>query len=235
MPVAASSTPSLRQASSGWWFRGWASPLITAGLTGRASSAADLISALKLPVVVIEAEQVHGASVAIVERTRQDGRSLAGCDALVTACPGVALLIRTADCLPVFVADPLRRVVGLAHAGWRGLHASLLARLVGAFRHTYHSRPGDLRVAIGPAIRACCYDVGADVAAHFGAFIQRQGARQTCDLIGVAAGQLQSSGVSRKHIWDSGRCTGCETQDWFSLRRQGEGAGRLISLIVLRP
>ena len=158
-----------------------------------------------------------------------------GCDALLTAAPGVALLIRTADCLPIFFADPARGVVGIAHAGWRGLAAGLPARVVAAFRHAHRSRIEELQVAIGPAIRACCYEVGPEFAERFGPFVQERGGRRTCDLIGLAIDQLRRCGIPPGHIMDTGHCTACELQHWYSLRREGPTTGRLTSLIMVTP
>jgi YfiH family protein len=208
---------------------------VRAGFTDRHTSAARLVEALGWPVTTVEAEQVHGGGVAVVERWGEDGSVVPGCDALLTRVPGLALAVRSADCLPMFFADPPRGVIGIAHAGWRGLAASLPVRVVSALRHTYHSQASELRVALGPAIRMCCYEVGAEFAARFGSFVRDRGGRRTCDLVGVARAQLVSCGIRPDHVLDSERCTACDTQRWFSLRREGPETGRLTSVIALRP
>jgi len=219
----------------GWWFGGWVSSGVKAGITDRHTSLSDLVKALAWPVTAVGAEQVHGGSVAVVERCEEDAATVPGCDALLTRVPGLALTVRSADCLPIFFADPSRGVIGIAHAGWRGLSVSLPARVVSALRHAYHTQASELRVALGPAIRACCYEVGPEFAARFGPFVREHGGRRTCDLIGVAHAQLLACGIRPDHILDSERCTACDTQQWFSLRREGPDTGRLTSLIVLRP
>ncbi len=219
----------------GWWFGGWVSPGVKAGITDRHTSLSDLVKALAWPVTAVGAEQVHGGSVAVVERYEENAATVPGCDALLTRVPGLALTVRSADCLPIFFADPARGVIGIAHAGWRGLSVSLPTRIVSAFRHAYHTRASELRVALGPAIRACCYEVGPEFAARFGPFVREHGGRRTCDLIGVARAQLLACGIRPDHILDSERCTACDTHRWFSLRREGPDTGRLTSLIVLRP
>ncbi len=218
-----------------WWFSGWAALRVRAGLTGRRTSGAMLVEAAAPRHGVVEAEQVHGGSVALVAGIPRDAITVAGCDALFTRVPEVALLVRTADCLPVFLCDPLRWAVGLAHAGWRGLAAGLLIRLIASFRHAFHSDPADLRVAIGPAIRACCYEVGPEFPSRFGRFVRHHAGRLTCDLVGVATEQFRQAGVRTEHVTDSRHCTGCEPDQWCSLRREGQAAGRLTSLIMLRP
>ena len=219
----------------GWWFRGWAEPRVAAGITDRHTDFSRMMDKLEPPVATMAAEQVHGASVAMVERYEGTMSAVAGCDALLTRLPGLALLARTADCLPIFFADPSRGVIGIAHAGWRGLAAALPARVVSAFRHAYHSAVNELRVAVGPAIRACCYEVGPEFVKRFGPFVRERGGRRTCDLVGVARAQLVECGVRPDRVLDSQRCTACETRHWFSLRREGPTTGRLTSFIVLRP
>jgi copper oxidase (laccase) domain-containing protein len=107
--------------------------------------------------------------------------------------------------------------------------------MIAAFRHMSYSDPADLLVAIGPAIRACCYEVGQEFADRFGRFVHTRKGRLTCDLIGVATEQFRQAGIRAEHLFDSGHCTGCERGEWFSLRREGQAAGRLTSLIMLRP
>jgi YfiH family protein len=208
---------------------------VIAGVADRALDWSELLRHLPSLVTVIEAEQVHGGSLAVVEGPIDAGAAVAGCDALMTRRPGVALLIRSADCLPIFFADPMRGTVGIAHAGWRGLAAELPTRMVGAFHHTSHTPPHELHVAIGPAIRPCCYDVGAEFPERFGPFVHAGDDRHMCDLVGIAVAQLTRCGVRPAHLFDTKRCTACEPNVWFSLRRQGPATGRLLSFILLRP
>ncbi|MBI3997247.1 MAG: polyphenol oxidase family protein [Candidatus Omnitrophica bacterium] len=219
----------------GWWLRRWAGDRILAGITGRETDVASLLQQSARPLTTVAAEQVHGASVAIVERAHAIVDVLPGCDALLTSLPGIALLIRTADCLPVFFSDPSRNVVGLAHAGWRGLAAGLLPRVVAAFQHTYHITADHLDIAIGPAIHACCYDVGPEFVARFGAYIEMREGHRTCNLIAAATDQLQQAGVRSQKIMETGHCTACEIDQWFSLRREGPSTGRMTSLIAVKP
>ena len=235
MPVAASNRLYLEQRDGGgWWFEPWSSRRVVAGLTDRYIEPLQLLSGLRASETTVEAEQVHGGSIAIVGQLRDSHYVVPGCDALLTEIPGVALLIRTADCLPMIITDLSRGAVGIAHAGWRGLAAQLPVRVVAAFRHAYHSRADELHVAIGPSIRACCYEVGPEFTASFGRFVHEQDGRRTCDLIGVAVDQLRESGIRPDRIVDSGRCTACGPQHWFSVRREGDATGRLTSFVMLR-
>lgn len=248
MPLAASSASRALppHPEGGWWFRGAAA----AGTTDRLTNHRAWFQRRHGPLV--EAEQVHGAGIAAIEAceapsillrasSRAESRDaalcgpVAGCDALMTSQPGVTLLIRTADCLPIFFVDAARGVVALAHVGWRGLAAQLPMRVVAAMSHVYRSHASDLRVAIGPAIRACCYEVGPEVAQPFGPWVRVEGGRRRCDLIGAAAHQLCCCGVRADRLVDSGLCTACDPARWFSLRREGPATGRLLSFICMKP
>lgn len=94
-------------------------------------------------------------------------------DALLTDEPGILLCVRVADCLPILLVDPRRRAVAAVHAGWRGTLARIAEKTVGVMRQILGSKPRDLRAAVGPGIRACCYEVGEEVVAAFcGRFVQ---------------------------------------------------------------
>jgi YfiH family protein len=233
--VVAESESRLRAAADGvWWFQGWERAPIKAGVLDRRTRTEEFSRLFPAPSGVVWAEQVHGGSVAFVDRRQETPMTIAGCDALLTVTPGVALVIRTADCLPIVVSDPRHRAIGIAHAGWRGLTAQLLLRLVAAFCRTVHSDPAQLRVAIGPAIRACCYEVSPDFARRFEPFVERIKGRFTCDLPAVARHQLQRGGIRPAHLLDSQRCTACEPDHWYSVRREGDATGRLLSFVVLQ-
>ncbi|MGH9536071.1 MAG: peptidoglycan editing factor PgeF [Terriglobales bacterium] len=113
-----------------------------------------------------ELEQVHGA---VIWRIPADADGQGRCvgDGLVTAAPGWLLTIRTADCVPVLIADPEHQVVAAVHAGWRGTVRRVVEKAVGEMRRQFGVRPQALRAAIGPSIRACCYQVGNDVVEAF--------------------------------------------------------------------
>jgi len=124
-----------------------------------------LCAALGVPrEALVSPRQVHSAEVRRVGAGDR-GRFIPGCDALITDEPGVPLLLRFADCVPIFLYDPRRKAIGLAHAGWRGTVAGMAQAIVRAMAEAFGSRPGDLVAALGPAIGPCCYEVGPEVVA----------------------------------------------------------------------
>ncbi len=150
-------------------------------------------------------------------------------DALITAQPGLLLEIRTADCVPVLLVDPSRRVIAAVHAGWRGTAASILEKTVSAMIANFGAAPGNLFAAIGPAIERCCYEVGPEVAEKFGVV-----GRTHLDLISLNRQQLTTSGVPDGQIFRVGGCSRCGNETFHSYRRDGTAAGRMASAIAIR-
>jgi YfiH family protein len=103
--------------------------------------------------------QVHSSGIHRVDEL--PAQPLQG-DGLITNRPGIVLAVRVADCLPVLMADPVRRAVGAFHAGWRGTLARIVEKGVGEFRRQFGSDPADMKAAIGPGIHRCCYEVSED-------------------------------------------------------------------------
>lgn len=113
---------------------------------------------------LVSARQVHSPAIHLVDSLPK--HSLVG-DGLVTATPGLALAVKTADCIPVLIADREQRAVGAFHAGWRGTVARVVEKGVGEMRRHFGSNPADLVAAIGPGVHRCCYAVGDEVRDKF--------------------------------------------------------------------
>lgn len=176
--------------------------------------------------------QVHGAAVV---RAPWDGAPAA--DAAVATAPGLLLAIETADCLPVLFVDPVRRAVAAAHAGWRGTAAGVARAALDALLAA-GSRRDDVRVALGPAIGACCYEVGEEVRTALGpslAHCFRAGSpRPFFDLRAANRAQLEAAGLAPAAIEDVDECTRCLPERYHSWRRDGAAAGRLIHVVGFR-
>ena len=180
------------------------------------------------------AKQVHGAAAATLGAAARGSAPNAGeCDALATAERGVAVAVQTADCVPVLFAGA--EAVGAAHAGWRGSAKGVVGAAVEALARL-GAPAASLSAWIGPAIGACCYEVGGDVAAQFaGEFVRRGcGGGFLLDLKAANAAQLEAAGVPRAAIRIHPACTRCGGERFASWRRDGVRAGRMIALIARR-
>jgi YfiH family protein len=186
-------------------------------------------------------DQVHGTDVIVVPRTRDGGApalppTLGAGDALASDQRGVALEIRVADCVPIFAVDPRRRLIGLAHAGWRGTLAGVAGRLVAALR-ALGASPRDLIVWIGPSIGPECYEVGPEV---FGPFRERFGPPAVVlpnrvDLWSACRADLLRAGVAPEAIHTAALCTRCRGDLLHSHRGSGGRPGRNVALLASLP
>jgi polyphenol oxidase len=192
------------------------------------------------PGQVVTTRQVHGNRVAAVD-TPDGGRIVPNTDGLVTAAPGVALLLRFADCQPILLYDPERHAVGLVHAGWRGVAQGAARRAVEAMHQTFGTRPKHLVAGLGPAIGPCCYVVGDEVAAAMGYALpdwkeamQLEGEGQwRFDLPAANAQQLAAAGVRRIEM--AGMCTACNVDEFYSHRAEQGKTGRFAAVAYLQP
>ncbi len=170
-------------------------------------------------------------------------------DAVISNHPGLWLPVRTADCLPILLADPSHRAVAAVHAGWRGVVTGIVPKTVLEMTRRYGSRPEDIIAAIGPGIGVCCFEVGPEVAeqfqiAHSYALREPQKtAPQTqqtvrekahIDLQLTVVRQLMDLGIARERIAQAAQCTRCDAVLFESWRRDRESAGRMVSAIRVR-
>jgi YfiH family protein len=192
--------------------------------------------------------QKHSADVRVVENiddTRQPEKSLGEtiyCDALITRTPRILLGVKTADCVPVLLADARTRACAAVHAGWRGTLSSIIARTLERMNAEYGTQAADISAAIGPAANACCYEVGSDVIEAFREkfvdadhlFTPTRDRHALVDLQRANREQLSAAGVSPEQIYTAPLCTMCRTDLFFSYRREKRAhgrVGRLMSVI----
>jgi YfiH family protein len=168
-------------------------------------------------------KQIHSAVVLGAVRAGMAGEG----DALVTAQARVPVSIRTADCYPILLADPRHFAVAAVHAGWRGTAARIVVRTIDQMRARFGTDAADLRVAIGPGIGGCCYQVGVEVARQFG--LEEAG---KIDLAEMNHRLLVENGVAAERIQVLGGCTRCDADLFHSFRRDKESAGRMVSWIA---
>ncbi len=175
-------------------------------------------------------KQVHGCAVATPPWAESPEA-----DASVTKAAGTLLAIETADCLPLLIVDPIERRAAAAHAGWRGTVARVAQQAVRALVDA-GSDPRQLLAALGPAIGPCCYEVGADVEAAFGPsgsrfFVPGPRDRTHLDVGAANRAQLEEAGLVSANVDSLELCTRCRGDLFFSYRRDGAEAGRMISVV----
>ena len=175
-------------------------------------------------------KQIHSDKILLA-----DGPGLLGeGDALITNHPGITLAVRTADCLPILIADTRNRAIAAVHAGWRGTVQGISSKTLGRMKQDFGTRPEDVVIAIGPGIGPCCFEVGVDVAIQFTPFFPERGdlnQRTKVDLVETNVRQLRRNGGRMRQIATSGLCSCCGGDRFESYRRDREAAGRMISTI----
>jgi polyphenol oxidase len=179
--------------------------------------------------------QVHGASVVRAHREKT-WRECDSCDALWSDESHTALGIKVADCLPVTMIDPAHSIIANVHSGWRGAVQRITAETLDALARETPFDAAESFAYLGPSIRACCFEVGEEVASQFDdTFVVRKSTDRTpakphVDLVAFTAAQLRERGVTR--ISDSELCTRCDGSLFHSFRRDGKGGGRNLTLVA---
>lgn len=181
--------------------------------------------------------QVHGSRVQIVDKKIVGSGALdyaatvADTDALVTNLPGVPLMLFYADCVPVLLADPVRKVIAVAHAGWRGTVAGIAAGTVAVMQDGFGCRPEHILAGIGPSIGGCCYEVDDVVRQqaldYTEFFLSRGRGKYLLNLQGINRKQLLKTGLLEQHLVTAGVCTAENNELFFSYRQEQGHTGRM--------
>ena len=163
-------------------------------------------------------------------------------DGLMTDLPGVALIVYSADCIPILFYDPVRRVIAAVHAGWRGTAAGIAAAAVERMRDVYGSRQEDILAAIGPGIGPDCFETHEDVPNAMTAALStavlrhikiKENGKFAVDLKNINAMRLEQAGLDPAHIAVSGVCTACAPDKFWSHRKLGTSRGSMAAAIQL--
>jgi polyphenol oxidase len=200
-----------------------------------------IFEAVGMPVESIyDAWQVHGTDIICSGKPRPLDLAHVKADGIITDNPKVTLFMRFADCVPILLFDPVRRVVGLAHAGWQGTIHQIARITVERMASEYGSNPGDILAAIGPSIGPDHYEIGPDVASQVKAafsddpaqFLAERDGKTFFDLWRTNQVILEKTGIKQVQI--AGLCTACHTEDWYSHRAEQGKTGRFGALIALK-
>lgn len=190
--------------------------------------------------------QVHGDTVrpvtmADVKDDLFDRLGYEG-DGMVTSIPGVCLVVFCADCIPILLCDPVRRVIGAVHAGWRGTAAGVADRAVEKMVLAFGCKPADIRAAIGPGIGPDCFETHEDVPNAMMAAVSspalpfikvKKNGKFSVDLKGINAKRLELAGLDPANIAVCDHCTSCMGERYWSHRRLGDRRGSMAAVIEL--
>jgi hypothetical protein len=179
----------------------------------------------------VQFEQVHGSKVVRVEG-KMTNKILPDCDGGVTKEKKLLLAVFVADCFPILVYDQVKKIVGIAHAGWKGIKSGIAQNLIGQMQ-ALGSKPCNVIIGVGPGICGQCYEVGQGVASQFDQrFSRKRDGKILLDLERAIVEQLIQSGIKKENIERAGICV-FEDENFFSARREGEIA-RIAVVIGLR-
>lgn len=186
-------------------------------------------------------KQIHsGIVMEITEQSTPQTTNSIQADAMITAIPNRALIIRTADCLPVIAISSNPKAVGIAHAGWRGICAGVLQNMLKVMRDAYNIESTSLQIIFGPAIRQVSYQVGEEVIeAYLKAYPDDHSCYHADSVAGkyrfslqkAAIHQLTLVGVRTDNIHDLEIDTAKHVELCYSYRREGQNAGRMLSMV----
>lgn len=203
------------------------------------------------------AEQVHGNEVQIISKehagagVRSREQAIQAKDAFITNEPGLFLHALFADCVPLFFFDPVRRAIGLAHAGWKGTVLQIARKTAEAMKLAFGSEPGDMLAAIGPSIRQCCYEVDEQVISRIKqcmaelnvandpengdapVYIDKGNGKYNLSLQQMNRQIMIKAGILPSRIEMSSLCTSCRTDLFFSHRKENGQTGRMAAWIGL--
>lgn len=197
---------------------------------------------------MVLSKQTHTTNVRVVtEEDRGKGivreRDYTDVDGLVTDVPGICLVTSYADCVPLFFVDPVKKVIGLSHSGWRGTAGKIGKKTVEIMQNQFGSDPGKILAAIGPSICRECYEVSGDVIEKFKKvfakkdwnelFYQKSDEKYQLDLWKANELVLLESGIRREHIVVTNVCTHCNSTVLYSHREAGNERGNLCAFLAL--
>lgn len=198
---------------------------------------------------MVLSRQTHTTNVRIVTNadrgkgiTRE--RDYTDVDGLVTNVPGICLVTSYADCVPLFFVDPVKKVIGLSHSGWRGTVGKIGRKTVELMHERFGSDPADILAAVGPSVCMDCYEVSGDVIGKFKEafsenwwdqlFYEKPDGKYQLDLWKANELIFQESGILPEHIAVTNICTHCNSDILYSHRAAGDKRGNLCAFLALK-
>ncbi|MFA5575976.1 MAG: peptidoglycan editing factor PgeF [Tissierellaceae bacterium] len=189
---------------------------------------------------IYSARQVHGTDVLVIRGQNNLEIKDLELDGLITDVKGIALCTYHADCVPIYFYDKVKKVIGMAHAGWKGTLNNIASEMINSMVKNFNSNLTDIFVALGPSIGPCCYEIGEDLHSLFKEsyvnnpnIIVRKGEKIYLDLWEANIINLIASGIKKENIYLSDYCTACNTDTLYSYRREKGTKNRMLAVISL--
>lgn len=198
---------------------------------------------------MVLSRQTHTANVRVVtEEDKGKGivreRDYTDVDGLVTNVPGICLVTSYADCVPLYFVDPIKKVIGLSHSGWRGTVGKIGKETVRVMKERFGCDPADILAAVGPSICQDCYEVSGDVIEKFkeafdekdwdNLFYRKNNGKYQLDLWKANESVFRESGICKEHIAVTNVCTHCNSKILYSHRETGDKRGNLCAFLALK-
>ena len=198
---------------------------------------------------MVLSRQTHTANVRVVtEEDKGKGivreRDYTDVDGLVTNVPGICLVTSYADCVPLYFVDPIKKVIGLSHSGWRGTVGKIGKETVRVMKEHIGCDPADILAAVGPSICQDCYEVSGDVIEKFkeafdekdwdNLFYRKNNGKYQLDLWKANESVFRESGICKEHIAVTNVCTHCNSKILYSHRETGDKRGNLCAFLALK-
>jgi len=192
---------------------------------------------------LIYPEQVHGDNIRVIQKHEEVEEAIKETDGLITQVPNIYISIQLADCVPLLFFDPENKVIGVAHAGWKGTVKQIAIKMIEKFKNEFQSNPENILAGIGPSIGPENYEVGSDVIKEVkkqfwndSSYVlhEKEGGKAHFNLWKANRIQMQQMGVPPKNIEDSHQCTYRDNEFFFSARRIGVNCGRFGAGIMLK-
>lgn len=194
---------------------------------------------LSLDMTVLS-KQTHTDNVRVV--TREDGgkgitreSDIKDTDGLICNIPNMALVVFTADCIPILLYDEKARAVGAVHSGWRGTVKRIGEKAVGMMCREFGCEPRNIKAAIGPGIGSCCFEFGTDAPQYFEQkYLRKKDGKYFVDIWSMNRDILTESGVPLKNVDVCEVCTVCNSDKYYSYRTHRDKTGRQAAIIMLK-
>ena len=188
---------------------------------------------------LVHMRQIHSNRVTVVDESH-DFEHPPECDAVVTDREGVPLMVMVADCTPILLFDPKKRVIAAIHAGRAGAFNNITAATLEVMQESFGCDTADILAVLGPSIHVCCYEVGKAIADEaqaqgVGYAIEAREGSHYLDVNKIIKKQLAQCGVTEAHTEEMPLCSACENRRFFSYRADKQQTGRMAGVIMLTP